>query len=118
MSFIAEGSKSRLIGLSDDLHPQYLVTFGGKSAHREPEAIDAEEWIAKKGIGAKGKKCHSLDIKKVEFIEPLHKPEDDITVEEQAQPQDVIDLGIEQLPDEGPDLSDLPEMTIEEPTLF
>ena len=118
MSFIAEGSKSRLIGLSDDLHPQYLVTFGGKSAHREPEAIDAEEWIAKKGIGAKGKKCHSLDIKKVEFIEPLHKPEDDIPAEEQARPQDVIDLGIGQVPDEGPDLSDLPEMTIEEPTLF
>ena len=116
MSFISEGAKSRLIGLSDDLHPQYLVTFGGKSAHREPEAIDAEEWIAKKGIGAKGKKCHSLEIKKVEFIEPLHKPEDDEPAEE--QPMDVIDLGIGQVPVEGPDLSDLPEMTIEEPTLF
>ena len=116
MSFISEGAKSKLIGLSDDLHPQYLVTFGGKSAHREPEAIDAEEWIAKKGIGAKGKKCHSLEVKKVEFIEPLHKPEDDEPAEE--QPMDVIDLGIGQVPVEGPDLSDLPEMTIEEPTLF
>ena len=117
MSFISEGAKSKLIGLSDDLHPQYLVTFGGKSAHREPEAIDAEEWIAKKGIGAKGKKCHSLEIKKVEFIEPLHKPEDDQPAQEPQQ-MDVIDLGIEQVPTEGPDLSDLPEMTIEEPTLF
>ena len=117
MSFISEGAKSKLIGLSDDLHPQYLVTFGGKSAHREPEAIDAEEWIAKKGIGAKGKKCHSLEVKKVEFIEPLHKPEDDEPGEEQ-HPTDVIDLGIGQVPAEGPDLSDLPEMTIEEPTLF
>ena len=117
MSFISEGAKSKLIGLSDDLHPQYLVTFGGKSAHREPEAIDAEEWIAKKGIGAKGKKCHSLEIKKVEFIEPLHKPEDDQPTQEPQQ-MDVIDLGIEQVPTEGPDLSDLPEMTIEEPTLF
>ena len=117
MSFISEGAKSKLIGLSDDLHPQYLVTFGGKSAHREPEAIDAEEWIAKKGIGAKGKKCHSLEVKKVEFIEPLHKPEDDQPAQEPQQ-MDVIDLGIEQVPTEGPDLSDLPEMTIEEPTLF
>ena len=120
MSFISEGAKSRLIGLSDDLHPQYLVTFGGKHAHREPEAIDAEQWIAKKGVGAKGKKCHNLDVKKVEFIEPLHKPEDDIKQEEEQAPHDVIDLGSDLGQDASAemDLSDLPEMTIEEPTLF
>ena len=120
MSFISEGAKSRLIGLSDDLHPQYLVTFGGKHAHREPEAIDAEQWIAKKGVGAKGKKCHNLDVKKVEFIEPLHKPEDDIKQEEEQAPHDVIDLGSDLGQDVSAemDLSDLPEMTIEEPTLF
>ena len=120
-SFIAEGAKSKLIGLSDDLHPQYLVTFGGKHAHREPEAIDAEEWIAKKGVGAKGKKCHNLDVKKVEFIEPLHKPEDDVKPAEEG-PHDVIDLGTD-LSQDIPmgveiDLNDLPEITIEEPTLF
>ena len=115
MSFISEGAKSKLIGLSDDLHPQYLVTFGGKYAHKEPEAIDAEQWIAKKGVGAKGKKCHNLDIKRVEFIEPLHKPEDDVPEEEKA-PTDVIDLGTDV--SQEIDLSDLPEMTIEEPTLF
>ncbi len=120
MSFISGGAKSRLIGLSDDLHPQYLVTFGGKHAHREPEAIDAEQWIAKKGVGAKGKKCHNLDVKKVEFIEPLHKPEDDIKQEEEQAPHDVIDLGSDLGQDVSAemDLSDLPEMTIEEPTLF
>lgn len=120
MSFISEGAKSKLIGLSDDLHPQYLVTFGGKHAHREPEAIDAEQWIAKKGVGAKGKKCHNLDVKKVEFIEPLHKPEDDIKQEEEQAPHDVIDLGSDLGQDVSAemDLSDLPEMTIEEPTLF
>ena len=120
MSFISEGAKSRLIGLSDDLHPQYLVTFGGKHAHKEPEAIDAEQWIAKKGVGAKGKKCHNLDVKKVEFIEPLHKPEDDIKQEEEQAPHDVIDLGSDLGQDASAemDLSDLPEMTIEEPTLF
>ena len=120
MSFISEGAKSRLIGLSDDLHPQYLVTFGGKHAHREPEAIDAEQWIAKKGVGAKGKKCHNLDVKKVEFIEPLHKPEDDIKQEDDQAPHDVIDLGSDLGQDVSTemDLSDLPEMTIEEPTLF
>ena len=77
--FIAEGQKSYLVDISDDKHPQYRCIFGGKSAHKEPELIDAEEWIARKGISAKGKKCHDRDqVKKVEFAEPLHKPEDDI----------------------------------------
>ena len=43
--------------------------------------LDAEEFIAKKGVQAKGKKVSALDVKKVEFIEPLHKPEDDIVPE-------------------------------------
>ena len=73
-------------------------------------------------MGAKGKKCHNLDVKKVEFIEPLHKPEDDIKPEEEEGPHDVIDLGTD-LGTDIPvgveiDLNDLPEITIEEPTLF
>ena len=59
-------------------------------------------------------------MKKVEFIEPLHKPEDDIKQEEEQAPHDVIDLGSDLGQDVSAemDLSDLPEMTIEEPTLF
>ena len=82
LSFIAEGRNSYLVDISEDLHPQYLVAFAGKYEHREPEAVDAEEYIAKKGYSAKGKKVHSLDVKDVKFIEPLHKPEDDIQEEE------------------------------------
>ena len=76
VSFISDAKGSYLVALSDDRHPQVLVTFKGKYEHREPEKIDAEEYIAKKGIAAKGKKCHAWDLKKVEFIEPLVKPED------------------------------------------
>ena len=68
--------------LSADRHPQVEVTFGGKNAHRQPEAIDAEEFIAKKGIAAKGKKVSQYEVESVRFIEPLHKPEDDISEEE------------------------------------
>ena len=76
--FISDSKGSKLIGLVDDKHPQFRITFGGKHAHRDPENVDAEEFIAKKGVTAKGKKCHSFDIKTVEFIEPLEKPEDEI----------------------------------------
>lgn len=87
LSFIAPGTKSYLVALSEDKHPQFQVIFGGKYEHRDPENIDAEEYIAKKGYAAKGKKCHQYDLKEVKFIEPLHKPEDDI----EDEPLDIID---------------------------
>ena len=67
--------------LSDDLHPQFEIIFGGKNVNRDPENVDAEEFIAKKGLAAKGKKVSSFDVKDVHFIEPIHKPEDDIVPE-------------------------------------
>ncbi len=109
MSFISEGAKSKLIELSDDKYPQYLVTFAGKSEHREPEAIDAEEWIGKKGINAKGKKCHEREIKSVKFIEPLQKD----PVEEEEEKDTIVHLEpIVEIPDE----TDYDET--QEPTLF
>ncbi|MCQ2165034.1 MAG: DNA gyrase/topoisomerase IV subunit A, partial [Bacteroidales bacterium] len=118
--FISDSKGSKMIDICDDLHPQFEVTFGGKHAHREPENVDAEEYIAKKGLTAKGKKCHSLDVKSVRFIEPLHKPEDDIVPEETAEPQnlageiDMSDIMDVDIPDT--DFGDIPD--IEEPTLF
>lgn len=87
LPFIATGSKSHLVDISDDRHPQLQVIFGGKHDHRDPENIDAEEYIAKKGYTAKGKKCHQYDLKEVRFIEPLRKPEDDI----EEEPFDIIE---------------------------
>ena len=76
VSFISDSKGSYLVALSDDKHPQFEITFGGKHEHREAEAVDAEEFIAKKGLQAKGKKVSAMDVKSVKFIEPLHKPED------------------------------------------
>jgi topoisomerase-4 subunit A len=87
VSFISDSKGSKLVDISSDLHPQVLLTYGKKFEHKEPDVIDAEEFIAKKGLTAKGKKCSSLDLKSVEFTEPLHKPEDDVepTSENSAQ---------------------------------
>ena len=97
-SFIADNRGAYLADFSADKHPQFMVTFTGKQEHREPEKFDAEEFIAKKGITAKGNRCHRYDILKVEFIEPLHKPEDD--EEEGAKPGEIISLGPEDIPDD------------------
>ena len=82
VTFISDAKGSYLVELSDDKHPQFEITFGGKHEHREAEVVDAEEFIAKKGLQAKGKRVSAMDVKAVKFVEPLHKPEDDIVTEE------------------------------------
>ena len=104
LSFISAAKGSYLVALNDDLHPRVKAVFGGKWEHREAEIIDAEEFIAKKGLGAKGKKVSPMDLKSVEFIEPLHKPEDDIAEEE---------TGISAIGDE-----EALDLNLDEPTLF
>ncbi len=138
LSFIAPGAKSYLVDISEDKHPQFQVIFGGKYEHRDPENVDAEEYIAKKGYSAKGKKCHQYDLKEVKFIEPLHKPEDDIDDEPldiiEPMDQDSDTTEVQDIPDvketTGGDDSqtsaatllgsgDIPDITdIDEPTLF
>ena len=88
VSFISDAKGSYLVELSDDKHPQFEITFGGKHEHREAELVDAEEFIAKKGLQAKGKRVSAMDVKSVKFGEPLHKPEDDIVpVDSEAENQ-------------------------------
>ena len=86
VSFISDSKGSYLVAISDDKHPQFEITFGGKHEHREAESVDAEEFIGKKGLQAKGKKVSAMDVKSVKFIEPLHKSEDDeIHSEEESE---------------------------------
>ena len=99
--FIAEGKNSYLVELSDDARPQFKVEFGGKWEYREPEVFSAEDFIAKKGLAAKGKKVHSLDVAKVYFIEPLEVPVEETAAED----------GSDEVPDEG----EAPETAPQEP---
>ena len=76
LGFIADAKGSYLVAVSSDERPVIELTFGGKFAHRQPETIDAEEFIGKKGFTAKGKKCSPFDLKAVAFGEPMPVPED------------------------------------------
>ena len=107
VSFISDSKGSKLVDLTDDLHPQVKLTFGGRQDGREPEVLDAEEFIAKKGLAAKGTKCSSLDLKTVEFIEPLHKPEDDVNPED----EEPVDIATEE--DETVDETTVEESPVE-----
>ena len=107
VSFISDTKGSYLVAISDDKHPQFEITFGGKHAHREQENVDAEEFIGKKGVQAKGKKVSAMDVKSVKFIEPLHKPEDDI--EQAASLAENLAGEIDNTGVEDPIDDDLPE---------
>ncbi len=110
--FIAQASKTYLLGLSDDLHPQYEISW--KIEDKTPERVDAEEWIAKKGIGAKGKKCSSKpDVASVRFVEPLVKEEDFRLEEKEVHMEEDDDAPLPQI-----DIADSDELEFEEPTLF
>jgi len=73
VSFIADGKGSKFLDMSEDRWPQIEVSFKGKNAGKEPELIDVDEFIGKKGFRAKGKKVSSLEVRSVVFVEPLVK---------------------------------------------
>ena len=102
VSFISDAKGSYLVAISDDRHPQVEVTFGGRHEHREAEKIDAEEFIAKKGLQAKGKKTSQYDVKGVSFIEPLYKPEDDFIPEESEAENQAGEIDNSDVIDEEP----------------
>lgn len=73
LSFISEVENSYMLDISDDKFPQVKIIFGGKHESREDEIIDAEEFIAVKGIKARGKRLTTFEIDKILFDEPLQK---------------------------------------------
>ncbi len=135
VSFISEAPKSYLVDISGDAHPRYEIVW--KLEDKEPEPVEAEAWIAKKGIAAKGKKCAERgEVKAVRFIEPLpDEPEEapdsvmtgDESSEEPAaipgkpesQAEPTVIPAVE--PESAADLDDVPYLPgdlFEEPTLF
>ena len=114
-SFIAEGKNSRFLEISEDKYPQLRVTFKGKNENREPELIDVEQYIGKKGFRAKGKKVSWLDIREATFVEPLEKDEAGTEPEADAEP----DADAETMPLPGVDTPAEPDWSDpDEPTLF
>lgn len=97
-SFISNGGNSYLVALNDDIFPCLQVTFGGKHAARQPEAIDVEQFIAVKGYKAKGKRISNYQIKTIKFVEPLEK---EISREEIGNQQDIKNDNDEKFPDYG-----------------
>jgi len=131
VSFISDAPKSWLVELSGDRHPRYEVVW--KLTDKEPEAIVAEDWIGKKGIAAKGKKCAERgEVKTVRFIEPLVVDEPEEETPNQAGDDNGTPVSLNDNPvilseseesagETTTDLDEVPDLPgdiFDEPTLF
>ena len=123
VSFISDSPKSYLVDISDDAYPRYEISW--RLEDKQPETVDAADWIAKKGLGAKGKKCAAKgDVRSVRFVEPLQRPEEE--PEDRTENEADAPYGPEGYaePESLQDGADSPESAedaeehIEEPTLF
>ena len=123
VSFISDSPKSYLVDISDDAYPRYEISW--RLEDKQPETVDAADWIAKKGLGAKGKKCAAKgDVMSVRFVEPLQKPEEepeDRTENEADAPYGPENYAEQESLQDGtdsPESAEDAEEHIEEPTLF
>ena len=78
-SLLGEGKESRLVCLSEQVYPRFLVTFGEPDAHRAPLEIDGEQFVDVKSVKARGRRVSQFSIASVEELEPLRFPEPEET---------------------------------------
>jgi topoisomerase IV subunit A len=104
-NFTTEEDGSKLICISSHQHPRFAIKFGGAHKTRPVEIISAEEFIAVKGVKAKGKRLTTNVVSAITEAEPL------IPDEEIIEPE-IINDEINPNHDEE-DISDTSQMTLE-----
>ncbi len=108
-NFMGENPKNQLIKLSAEAYPRFEVSFGGGDDFRAPLEIEAADFIAVKGIKAKGKRISIFKINEIKELEPTRKPqppqEDDDSDEDNDN--DEQDTSESDDPDEGKSDNDI-----------
>lgn len=94
LNILSETQGSYLVQLSCDEYPQVKIKFGGKNENREDELIDADEFIAIKGIKARGKRLTTFEIKEVAFDQTLQKELNEINLDIDNNQNDDIELEV------------------------
>lgn len=82
LNFLGDNPACRLLALSDQPYPRFRIVYAAPDDFREPIEIDAEDFIAVKGFKAKGKRITTLNVAKVEELEPTRFPEPETSDEE------------------------------------
>lgn len=106
VTYLVDDKGTYPVALTTVEEPEIRLEFGGKHDYRDNELINAADFIAVKGIGAKGKMCSQYEIKTVEFTN--HVPEEAPKLP--GEGDEPIDLSRE--------VSNEPDEEDDEPTLF
>ncbi len=105
--FVSEEEGSRLVCISALQHPRFKVKFGSSYKNKPAEMINAEEFIAIKGMKAKGKRISALPVADVEEIEPV-QPDD-----EPEEPQQPVNGDIPLEDGANDEAEDTPQMSLD-----
>jgi len=84
--FMDEHPKSRIVLLSENDFPRIELKFGGKHKKKDPQVIEAAEFIAEKGFRAKGKRLTTYETASVTELKPLRFKEDIPVIPEPSVP--------------------------------
>lgn len=76
--FIDESQGSYIVGINSDYYSRLEISFKGEHASRQNEVVELEEFIGVKSHRAKGKRITTYTVGKLEFIEPIKFPEEEI----------------------------------------
>ena len=68
--FAGDDERSTVIALSDKPGARFRLTFGAPDDYRDPLDVDANEFIAVKGVKAKGKRLTTYKLAQVTELEP------------------------------------------------
>ena len=73
VSFIGDNRNSKLFAFSDMKSPEFYIEFGGKNRKKKGATIKADDFIAVKGIGARGKRVSPLHVVSASLISDKDK---------------------------------------------
>lgn len=76
-NYCGDNPQSQPMLLTDTPYPRLLLHFGGADEGREDMEVDAESFIAVKGVKAHGRRLSQWEVASVEELEPLRQPEPD-----------------------------------------
>ncbi len=74
-SYVGDNPQSQLVMITDTIYPHLQVNFAGSDAVRPPMDVDADEFVAVKGVKAHGKRLTQWLVDSVVELEPIRQPE-------------------------------------------
>ena len=88
LNFMGENPNCRFVALTDQPFPRFCLHYAAPDDFRDPLEIDAETFVGVKSYKAKGKRVTTLNVEKVEELEPTRWPKPQEGNQEDREPEE------------------------------